>query len=367
MQYTTLLLAGLCVAATAFTACDADDATVEPGPTYEVPTTYAFEDVDYAGQQSRIAQLSELRTYMATGGTGATLDAARLQAMYVNGPGAGYTNAYPKDMRSKVFEPVRADFDRYFDLLAAASRSAGPAAVGQAGVLTSPDGKRAYLVNARGVEYAQLIQKGLMGALLYYQATTVYMGAEKMAADNTTVVPGQGTAMQHHWDEAFGYFGVPRDFPANKVGAVFWGSYSDERDAAIGSNERLMGALIKGRAAILNDDFAARDAAIAEARTVWELIAATSVIHYLNVARANPDNAALRMHVLSEGIGFAYALQFNEATKMPRDDYRAWVTALAGAAEFEAMDFYGIDAAKMDIARRAIAERYGLTAMLDQL
>jgi len=60
-----------------------------------------------------------------------------------------------------------------------------------------------------------------MGACLYYQATSVYMGASKMDVDNETIVPGEGTAMQHHWDEAFGYFSVPKDFPLNKSGLFF--------------------------------------------------------------------------------------------------------------------------------------------------
>ncbi len=367
MRYTTLLLSGALAASAVFSACDDDETLVVSTPAYDVPATYSFENVDYSGQQARIAQLNEMKAYMATGGKGATLDAERLAAMFTNGPGAGFANTYEKDIRSKVFAAVQGDFDGHLDALAENSRSTLPAMPGQAGVLTSPDGAKTYLVNARGVEYGQIVQKGLMGACFYYQATTVYMGAEKMSADNVIVKPGEGTAMQHHWDEAFGYFGVPRDFPANKVGAAYWGGYSDERDAVIGSNEKLMGAMIKGRAAILNDDYATRDAAIAEARAIWELIAASSVIHYLNTAKANPDNDAIRMHVLSEGLGFAYALQFNETTKFNREDYRAWVTALAGAPEFGDMDFYSIDAAKIDVARKAIAERYGLTGQVDSL
>ena len=72
-------------------------------------------------------------------------------------------------------------------------------------------------MDANGIEYTQLIEKGLMGAVFYYQITNVYLGDGKMDVDNADQVdPDNGkyyTTMEHHWDEAFGYFSDAVDFP----------------------------------------------------------------------------------------------------------------------------------------------------------
>ncbi|MEZ5022552.1 MAG: DUF4856 domain-containing protein [Chitinophagales bacterium] len=57
--------------------------------------------------------------------------------------------------------------------------------------------------------------------------------------DNTTIEEGDNyTAMEHHWDEAFGYLGVPVDFksnwPSDRNGrSQIWGSYIRGRDAML--------------------------------------------------------------------------------------------------------------------------------------
>lgn len=73
-------------------------------------------------------------------------------------------------------------------------------------------------VTADGVDYAQLVQKFLYGAVAYSQAARDYLatdlGPDKgLNADNT--VPQKAgvnyTALEHFWDEGFGYLGAARD------------------------------------------------------------------------------------------------------------------------------------------------------------
>ena len=52
-----------------------------------------------------------------------------------------------------------------------------------------------------------------MGAVFYYRATSVYLTDEGMEVDNEEIIAGEGTAMEHHWDEAYGYFGASDSFP----------------------------------------------------------------------------------------------------------------------------------------------------------
>ncbi|MEZ5039948.1 MAG: DUF4856 domain-containing protein [Saprospiraceae bacterium] len=333
-------------------------------PSYDIPNDYSFENVNYSGQTQRLAMFLELKSYMGTAKTqGVALDATKLKAMYANdSANAGWTNAYDssKQLKNKTFTIVQNTFDALFDQLALASQSTKPGAEGQAGVVSDLDGSKRYLLGSNGLDHAQLIEKGLMGACLYYQATAVYMGADKMNVDNETVSPGEGTAMEHHWDEAFGYFGVPTDFPSTKDGLLFWGSYSNQRDAVLGSNALLMNALIKGRAAISHKDLATRDEAITEAQEIWELISVGSAIHYINETLDHFDDMAIRGHALSEGIGFAYSLQFNPNKKITNSQITNILTLMGGADVFDEMNLYQADQSKLQEAKDLLANYYGL-------
>lgn len=357
------------IALATLSACEGDDAPlVDPATAVEVPAAYDFENVSYTGQQERLAMLAEMKAAMqAAVVRDEEVSAGRLRAMYANEDGADFGRDYGKQLRDKTFAPVRGDYDRYIDRFAAlAADDADPvAAPGVAGRGTS--GEKVYLLDDNGVEWLQVIEKGLMGATFYYQATSVYMGEGKMDVDNEVVEPGEGTAMEHHWDEAFGYLGVPRDYPANADDVQFWGSYTDKRNADLGVGEDLMTALKKGRAAISAGNMAVRDEAITEARAAWELVSASTAIHYLNSALERDGDLAGRMHDLSEAAVFAYALQFNEATRFDRAAYRAWLDGLAGGGEFESIDLYGVDDADIAAARAQLATVYGLDDMATTL
>jgi len=139
-----------------------------------------------------------------------------------------------------------------------------------------------------------------MGALLYYQSTAVYFEPGKIDGDNTSITEGRGTEMEHAFDEAFGYFGVPTNFPTSTDGLVFWGNYSNNRNPVLECNQPIMNAFLKGRAAISNKDLVGRDEAIAEVRKYWELISVGSALHYLNAGIANFEDKAIALHGLSE-------------------------------------------------------------------
>ena len=94
----------------------------------------------------------------------------------------------------------------------------------------SNDGVKTYAFDEFGFEPVQLVEKGIMGATFFYQAVSVYMSEDKIgnAVDNSEVDPINGTTMEHHWDEAFGYFGVGVDVPTT-IPNDFWGKYSNFR------------------------------------------------------------------------------------------------------------------------------------------
>ena len=348
-----------------FVACEEEEAK----PDYTIPATYEFENVNYSGQTQRLAMLSEMKSYMTTGNTPNTvLDANRLKAMYANDAAlSGWKGTYDagKQLKDKTFEAERAKVETWMDGLAKASQSVVPASEGKAGVATSTDGTKKYLVNANGLEYAQLIEKGLMGACFYYQTTAVYMGADRMNVDNETVVPGEGTKMEHHWDEAFGYLGVPTTFPVTTDGLAFWGVYINRRDPVLESNEPFMNAMITGRAAISNNDLETRDEAITEARKWFELVVATTAINYINTTLKSLDDLAIRFHSLSEGIAFIYSLQFNPDKKLTNAQVEELFMLLGGSKDINAANFYQTSKTNLEEAKAMLAKAYGVEDKAD--
>ncbi|ASS48138.1 MAG: hypothetical protein A3D31_00375 [Candidatus Fluviicola riflensis] len=288
---------------------------------YVVPSTYSFTNgagnstVDYGGQSERVTQLKELMVYVKSGKDGVIV-AQSMDDMFANTGGNGGGNfsfTSTKQLKDKCFSLDQTLIENYFDSVALASVSfAATASNGQAGTLTS--GASKYLFAASGIEYAQLIEKIAMGAVFEYQALNVYFGDAKMDVDNTTAVdPANGlyyTTMQHHWDEAFGYFSVPVDFPTTPA-TDFWGKYCNSQDAVLSSNAIMMDNFLKGRAAIDNLKLEDRDVAIANIREMWENIAAYQAMAYLDQAIANfgTDNAKF-LHVTSEAYAFIYCLRY---------------------------------------------------------
>jgi hypothetical protein len=173
--------------------------------------------------------------------------------------------------------------------------------------------------------------------------------------------------MEHHWDEAFGYLGVPIDFPTNTDGLAFWGKYVNGRNALLETNTGIMDNFLKGRAAISNDDLESRDAAIIEVQKYWELSSAGTAIHYLNSALANFNDDAIRNHALSEAVAFVYALQFNENKKVTNANVSEILTKIGGDSNFADMNFYTITETDLNAAKDLLSTYYNLESVKDSL
>jgi hypothetical protein len=335
--------------------------TTTTGSTYTVPTTYAFTNMTYSGQTTRIGMMSELGTYMKTSNTqGTVLSATQLKNMFSN-TGSPFTdtsfNSSGKDLKSKCFSLDQTFFEELMDSLALISTSTVNGSNGVAGVVVSTSQPtKKYLLNYRGYEFTQMIEKGLMGAVLYYQAMESYLCTAGVGAgvDNSTVVTGEGTTMEHHWDEGFGYFGVPVDFPTTVTGLKYWGSYSNQVNAAMGGNSTMMDAFLKGRAAISNNDMTTKDAQMAILRTNWEKLVAAAAIHEMNAAKTNIADDALRGHYLSEAYGFVLALKYKSDKLITQTQ----IDLITGT--YLGPNLYNITVADVDNAINLISSTYGL-------
>ncbi|NQV52803.1 MAG: DUF4856 domain-containing protein [Flavobacteriales bacterium] len=312
--------------------------------------------MNYSGQTERLDQMEEVMEYIETANQyGVQLDPAVLSAMFANTNGNGNGNfsfISEKDIKSKVFEPHRSVFEDYFSTLVQASKSLDAAEDGIAGVMYSEDGSSSRLFTANGYEYAELIEKGLMGALCYYQATALYLSDEKMEVDNEEIVEDEGTAMAHHWDEAYGYLGVGNNFPENTEDIRYWGKYCNLRNAVLGSNEKLSEAFRIGRSGIMWQRYNERDSAITLVRTEWENVCAATAIHYINSALANMDSDYLRNHVLSEAHGLVKALFYNPERRITQSQIDEVIVLLGD-------NFYAVSTSDLQQARDMLAGVYG--------
>ncbi len=315
------LIPAFLLSAFCFTACNQND-----DPTLDVPATYEFtrdgnSTVDHSGQTERLNMLSLLSTYMKASNTvGATaLDAQKLKDMFANenNPFDGAT--FTKDLKSKCFQNDVAAYEAYMDRLAASSTATGAASEGVAGVLVdgSPDPTVGYRVDENGVEMIQVIEKGLIGAVFFYQAMEVYLSADRMGfVGNSDLVEGENyTAMEHYFDEAFGYFGVPVDFPnQSSIGNVtWWGAYCNRRnnDLYPGLNDEIATAFRTARAAIVAKDYEARDEAIRTVQEKWAVVCAATAVDYMIQALDPNIEVYKKHHALSEGIGFMNSLKYH--------------------------------------------------------
>lgn len=350
-----------------FTSCG-DDET--PEQSYTVPATYDFENVSYSGQTQRLAMLNDLKTYMKTGvSADVQLDAERLLGKYENTNDADWDVEYDdsKQLKSKTFDAAQDDFAKLLNDLALTSENGGEASSGVAGIAVSANGEKSYLLNQNGVEELQIIEKGLMGACFYYQATSVYFGEGKMSGDNITIEAGKGTEMEHAWDEAFGYLGVSTEFPTDLDGLFFWGDYLNDRNELLGLNEPLMLAFRTGRAAISNDDLATRDAQIAEARKLWEKAVAATAIHYINSTIDNFNDYALSCHALSEAVAFIYSLKFNEERSFTNSEINLFMEQLGGSSDITQLNLLDTTISGLESVRSTIAEKTSLTEQMEEL
>jgi len=341
--------------------------TTPTGPSYYVPTTYSFTSMDYSSSTTRLAMLTEMvghirATHTSTVDPAAIIDAQKLKDMYVNAnntfttTGANTSGLQLKDKASN-FWLAQTGFDALFDeaastsTFAAATPTTASALSGTAGKLISPS--RAILVDANGLEYKEAVEKGLMGAVLYYQATTILAN---IATYDNTVVTNSTTAQERAWDEAFGYFGVPVDFPTNTTGLKFWGSYSNGIvNSAISSNSTIMNAWLSGRAAITNKDDDRRNAAKDVVLATWEKVVAAKCINYMKGAKTNFAQAADRHHNLSEGIGFVKAFSYNPSKTITD----AQITTLLG---YFGTNLYNMSTTNIDNVINSLATIFNLDA-----
>ena len=287
-----------------------------------------YSTVSYGGQTARLDMASEMVDALASSST----TEAMLDGMFDHQAGSSDfadagLNASSKQIKSKtatgaetplttseqdyvqgLFDDWFADYATNVAPIMDGNASSHPASAGVAGWIDNRE------LNAKGMEYDQIVAKSLIGALCLDQVVNSYLSPTKLNVDNTTRNPDEdnnATAMEHHWDEGFGY--VYGKFGPNNI----YGDLSD--DGLLGKYlnkfplwaTAVSDAFQAGREAIVANDDNARDAQVVIIKETLSMLVAQKAVDYLEGAAVDAvaKNAAY-FHALSEGYGFILSLQF---------------------------------------------------------
>jgi hypothetical protein len=285
----------------------------------------------------------------------------------LNASGLQLRNVTASSLSATDAEAVRAKIESHFASLASISPSKDiPALKGTAGFVIAVNpvtlAESKYLVDAKGLETGQLIQKGLIGAFDLDYIGNVLLG-KGLDADNKTVITGKNyTKLEQNWDEAYGALTV---YPIMYVGytatdnkgatnkEAFLGSYLWEYNRTEYAN--IHPAFLKGRAAIANNDIAEVKKQGLFIRNAMEKAIAKAALGYLDKWRTGLDVGA-RAHAIGEGYGFIYSLRFatlNGGNAKFSDDI---LTALVGSEG----GFWDLNIDKIVSAETAIKAKFGL-------
>jgi hypothetical protein len=257
-----------------------------------------------------------------------------------------------------------------------------------------------------GVDLAQLTQKFLHGAVSYSQTARDYfstdLGANKgLNADNTKPAK-QGasyTAMEHHFDEGFGYFGAARDFSlyadieartgqrdSNEDNFI---SILKEMNLGISTNtsrfdltaadgkvnlsKEAIDAFLRGRHLIKTKPEGYKTYVVAQAKValgVWEKTLGAVTIHYINKSLSSMESYGTSKYLFanfakywSEMKGYAYAFQFNPRAILSDSDFDKMHTLLRDAPELPHSTIKKVESYKKDLlaARSILANAFGFS------
>ena len=216
-----------------------------------------------------------------------------------------------------------------------------------------------YMVDAKGIEVAQIIQKGLIGAFQIDYINNVLLSAG-LNADNTKKVDGKNyTQLEQNWDQAYAVLTTSPIFLAGSTDAVRGtsefglGSYVWEYNKTNYSNIYL--SFLKGRAAIVNNDRVELEKQALFIRTQFELAIANSALGYL-VKWGTSTTDATRAHAIGEGLGFIYSLRFCKTNTVDAKFSDDVLTTLVGSAN----GFWDLTPTKINAASLAIKAKFNI-------
>lgn len=353
-------------------------------PVYPIPTTYDFTNFNDSVQLKILAMADQLvaKINLANSTPNTVVTSQVLTDMFNNTGGYFVDSSLQLNnsglkLANYFSTAAQTDVLNYFDSIGVYSQSTVTAAAGVAGVgASSVTPTKKYLLSASGVFYSQVVKKAIMGMCAYQIANVFMTDSVASSVDNTTVVAGSGTLLEHHWDEAFGFFGVPVNFPTNTTGLRYFGSYSNQVNAGLNSNTTLMTAFLTGRAAISAKDLNTKSAQAKIIITTFDQLDAAAIVQEMHETNTNIEagDAVAAYGTLSESLGFVRNLAYNtSSTRIITSAQITQLLQLYDSANPNSPNLYnfvgaaqGLTVAQIEAKTNAIAQFvgqvYGFTA-----
>lgn len=330
--------------------------------------------VDLTSGNNRYKQFQALNYYLGAAVRDTkTLDATLMKNMYINSgspftditslnilgatlntSGVQLRNVTASSKSTTDAEATRTRLEALYVDMANVSKSVSTtASKGIAGKLGT------YLVDARGIETAQIIQKTLIGALQLDYICNILL-VQGLEADNKTLVAGKNySQLEHNWDEAYGVLTLNPVYLLGSTDAArgttesFIGSYIWEFNKA--SYAKIFPAFLKGRAAIVNNDKAELKTQATFIRTEIEKAIAAAAVGYLAKWKTSTTDAA-RAHAIGEGLGFIYSLRYCTITSVDAKFSDDILENLTGSTN----GFWDLTNDKINAASETIALKFKL-------
>ena len=417
-------LTGLFLMTSLFLIGCGEDGPINGEGQIEIPSAYVFDSrffdgkssVSYSGQTVRNLLLQDLKVFIdSLGKDGARPasvqdmlnfyaydDALNLRSLSTAGGSPVLESRYSsistgKNLVGKISKDVVIGYNRtaddlvrgWFQTIADNSQDSGKL------------GTPAVYTDDNGVDLTQMINKVLIGAVPYYQATGVYLNG-LLERDNSEARNGTDayTAMEHAWDEAFGYFGAARDyarytddqlagsvddftFDSNSDGSIdFKSEYNfglsrnagkrDKGGSGVDFTQEIFNAFLTGRAMIANQGTVAE---ITEQRQLaangMEKVIAATIVHYINdtlsdiskLGTADENRVNLNKH-WAEMKGFTVALQYNPFKLINEGQLRELHGIMGNAPPYNApgSNAYNTMVANYNRAKAVLQAVYGFSA-----
>lgn len=374
-------------------SCDSDDEAPKLRPsidyaTLDADTAYAKFFVDATGvstvdltEGNTLHKMFQALNYHSTSSVSANeeIDADVLKDMFsntrdpfydiqtntisvkgadLNGSNLQLKNVVASSLQGTQAEAVRTKIESDFEAIAAASEFLdSTASQGEAGKLGN------YLVDEKGIEIAQIIQKSLIGALQLDYIGNVLLD-EGLDADNTKLVDGKNyTQLEHNWDIAYGLLTLNpvylKGSTDDKRGTTEFGAGSYLWEYNKANYAKIYPSFLKGRTAIVNNDEVEIKGQATFIRTEFEKAIAGAALGYLGKWKSADPTAAgdpARAHAIGEGLGFIYSLRFAEI----HGGDAAFSDGIISDLIDSPNGFWDLDAAKINAAEEAIREKFNL-------
>jgi hypothetical protein len=292
--------------------------------------------------------------YANTGNSFTDIASPKIVGSELNASGVQLRNLTASSKTAADAETARLRMEALFGDMAIISKSVAVTGVkGVAGKVGT------YMVDAKGIETAQIIQKSLIGALQLDYIGNVLLD-KGLGADNKTLVSGQKySQLEHNWDEAYGILTLSPVYLAGSTDAVrgtaesFLGSYVWEYNKA--SYAKIHPAFVKGRVAIVNNDMTELKTQATFIRTEMEKAIAAAAVGYLGKWKTGTTDA-VRAHAMGEGLGFIYSLRFCNINGVDAKFSDDLLINLVGSAN----GFWDLTNDKINAASDAITAKFKL-------